>query len=67
MDQKRFKYFREPATIKRFEAGEDRIEVQQDIDHYDIVINDQVVETFKTKEMALTVAEQTAEALKDNK
>lgn len=67
MDQKRFKYFRQPATIKVFEAGEDKIEVQQDIDQYDIVINDQVVETFKTKDMALSVAEQTAEALKDNK
>lgn len=67
MDQKRFKNFREPATIKIFEAGEDWIEVQQDVDRYDIVINDQVVETFKTKDMALAIAEQAAEALKDSK
>ena len=67
MDQKRFKNFREPATIQVFEAGEDRIEVQQDVDRYDIVINDQVVETFKTKDMALSVAEETVKALRDNK
>lgn len=67
MDQKRFKSLREPATIKIFEAGQEQIEVQRGIDRYDIVINDQVVETFKTKDMALSVAEQTAEALKDNK
>lgn len=67
MDQKRFKYLREPATIQVFEAGEDKIEVKKTIDLYDIVINDQVVETFKTRDMALTVASETAEALKDSK
>jgi len=63
MDQKRFKNIRESVSIKIFEAGQDTVEVREALGLFNIYINDQKVETFKTKNMALEVAEQAAEAL----
>jgi TfoX/Sxy family transcriptional regulator of competence genes len=64
MEQKRFKSLRESVSIKMFEADDYRVEVRQSFSSYDIFVNDQLVESFKTKEMALEVAEQSIEALK---
>lgn len=63
MDQKRFKNIRESVSIKVFETGQDKVEVREALGLFNIYINDQKVETFKTKNMALEVAEQAAEAL----
>jgi hypothetical protein len=64
MEQKRFKSLRESVSLKTFETDDYRVEVRQNFSSYDIFVNDQLVESFKTKEMALEVAEQSIEALK---
>jgi hypothetical protein len=64
MEQKRFKSLRESVSITIYEAGEYRVEVKDNFSSYDIFVNDHLVESFKTKEMALEVAEQTIEALR---
>jgi hypothetical protein len=64
MEQKRFKSLRESVSIKTFETDDYRVEVRQNFSSYDIFINDHLVESFKTKEMALEIAEQSIEALK---
>ena len=64
MEQKRFKSLRESVSVKTFETDDYRVEVRQNFSSYDIFVNDQLVESFKTKEMALEVAEQSIEALR---
>jgi hypothetical protein len=64
MEQKRFKSLRESVSLKTFETDDYRVEVRQNFSSDDILVNDQLVESFKTKEMALEVAEQSIEALK---
>jgi hypothetical protein len=64
MEQKRFKSLRESVSITIYEAGEYRVEVKDNFSSYDIFVNDHLVESFKTKEMALEVAEQSIEALR---
>jgi hypothetical protein len=64
MEQKRFKSLRESVSIKTFETDDYRVEIRQNFNSYDIFINDHLVESFKTKEMALEIAEQSIEALK---
>lgn len=62
-EQKRFKNIREPVSIKVFDTGSDVVEVKENLGLFDIYVNDLKVETFKTKNMALEIAEQAAEAL----
>lgn len=62
-EQKRFKNIREPVSIQVFDAGNDMVEVKENLGLFDIYVNDLKVETFKTKNMALEIAEQAAEAL----
>lgn len=64
MEQKRFKSLRESVSIVIHETDKYRVEVKNNFGSYDIFVNDHLVESFKTKEMALEVTEQTIEALK---
>ena len=64
MDQKRFKNIRESGTsIKVYSAGEDKVEVRWAINSFDVYMNDQKVESFKTQQMALEIAEEASKAL----
>lgn len=63
MDQKKFKSIRESVLIKKFDAGQDTVEVKQTLDCFDIFVNGQKVESFKTKDTALEIAEEAAKAI----
>jgi hypothetical protein len=63
MEQKRFKSLRNSAIIKQYDAGDIQIQVQQRVDHFDIYVDGVKVETFKTKDAALKVAEQAAKGI----
>lgn len=64
MELKRFKQIRESGKIiKSYVSGENNIEVKETFNAITISLNAEIVETFKTKEMALLVAEQTYNAL----
>jgi hypothetical protein len=64
MDQKRFKQIRESgSSIKVYSAGQDKVEVRRAINSFDVYMNDQRVESFKTQQMALEIAEEASKAL----
>ena len=64
MELKRFKQIRESGKIiKSYVSGENNIEVKETFNAITISLNAEIVETFKTKEMALLVAEQIYNAL----
>lgn len=64
MELKRFKQIRESGKIiKNYVSGENCIEVIETFNAITISLNAEIVETFKTKEMALLVAEQIYNAL----
>lgn len=64
MDLKRLKNIRESGRILlSLPAGTDKVEVKEALGSYGIYINDQRVETFRTKETAFEVAIEAAEAL----
>lgn len=64
MDLKRFKHFRQAEkTVKVYNIGENCIKVNETFSAFSIYLNDSLVEHFKTKDMALLVAEQTFQAL----
>lgn len=64
MDQKRFKQIRESGlSIKVYSAGQDKVEVRRAINSFDVYMNDQKVESFKTQQMALEIAEEASKAL----
>ena len=63
MELKRFKSLRNSAIIKEFDAGDIKIHVENRMGHFDIYVDGVRVETFKTKEAALKVAEQAAKGI----
>lgn len=64
MDLKRLKNIRESGRILlSLPAGTEKVEVKEALGLYGIYINDQKVETFRTKETAFEVAIEAAEAL----
>ena len=66
MEQKKFKSFRS-AIIQEYDAGVNKIRVEETAGHFDVYINDDIVETFKTKFTALKIAEETAKDIGTNK
>jgi uncharacterized membrane protein len=65
MDQKKFKNLRESITIQLFDAGKATIEVKRSINSFDVYVNDFMVEAFKTEKMALEVAKEAADAIRN--
>ena len=64
MELKRLKDIRESGrTLLSLPAGTDKVEVKETLGLYGIYINDQRVEAFRTRETALEVAIEAAEAL----
>lgn len=67
MEQKKFKSLRNPAVVKEYDAGDIKIQVQKHMDRFDIYVDGVKVETFKTKDAALKVAEQAAKGIGNKK
>jgi hypothetical protein len=64
MELKKLKDIRESGKILlSLPAGTDKVEVKETLGVYYIYINDLKVETFRTKETALEVANEAAQAL----